>query len=75
MLPVTPLQVEQVWLTQAVPIAPQSASTQQLPGVQLLLQQKSLVLAAHAMLLLLQARVTHLPWFAPAAVSQMKFGP
>ena len=71
----TPLQVEHVWLTQAVPIAPQSASTQQLPGVQLLLQQKSLVFAVHAMLLLPQARVTHLPWLAPTATLQMKFGP
>ena len=75
MFPLTGLQVEQVWLIQAEPMAPQSASTQQLPGVQLPPQQKSPLFAAHAALLLAQARVTHLPWLAPAAVSQMKFAP
>ena len=61
MLPLTALQAEQVWLMQAWPMAPQSASTQQLPGVQLPPQQKSPELAVQAWLLFEQRRVTHLP--------------
>jgi hypothetical protein len=54
-------QVEQVWLTQAVPTAPQSLSTQQLPPTQAPLQQKSPWLAPQLLLLGVQAAVTHLP--------------
>ena len=39
LLPLTALQAEQVWLTQAVPEEPQSMSVQQLPVVQLPPQQ------------------------------------
>src|SRR3954469_8366581 len=39
LLPLTALQAEQVWLTQAVPEEPQSVSVQQLPVVQLPPQQ------------------------------------
>ena len=37
-----------------------------------MLQQKSLVFAVQAMLLLLHVALTHRPWLAPAAVLQMK---
>src|SRR5450432_582139 len=61
LLPLAALQAEQTWPTQAVPAAPQSPSTQQSPATQLAPQQKSAPLALQALLLGLQAAVTHLP--------------
>ena len=49
----------------------QSVSLQQFPATHTLPQQKSDVLAAHAVLLTVHAELTHLPLFAPAAVVQM----
>ena len=75
-LPLTLLHCVQVWLLQAKPspnigLTAQSLSEQQFPGVQVLPQQKSPVFAVHALLLVVHAAVTHLPWLVPDAVLQI----
>ena len=49
----------------------QSLSVQQLPATHKLPQQKSDGLAGQAVLLTVQAALTHFPLFAPVAVVQM----
>ncbi|HEX3140048.1 MAG TPA: hypothetical protein VHQ87_08340 [Rhizobacter sp.] len=70
LFPLTALQAEQVWPTQAVPKLPQSVSMQQLPGTQLPPQQKSLPFAAQAPLVE-QRALTQAPCVVPLAVSQI----
>src|SRR6185437_1331047 len=56
-----PSHSEQVWFTHALPTAPQSVSTQQLPATQLPPQQKSALLSAQVVLLGEQVALSHLP--------------
>jgi hypothetical protein len=49
----------------------QSVFVQQLPGTQLLEQQKSPLFCPQATLFVAHALLTHLPWLAPADVLQM----
>ena len=76
LLPVADAHWLQLWPMQAhpvpkLPLFTQSVSLQQLPATHTLPQQKSAVLAAQVVLLMVQAALAHLPWLGPADVVHM----